>query len=121
MEKELQLYIVNSTLHFIDKELPLPLDDETKRQLKNKFNARADKLSKEIRRHTRNEKQDMPAPITVLTPLLNAQVEIGQFQRELLLKLHKDGSFSDAAIKEVERDMDIDDLKLNQLLPKEEE
>jgi len=37
-----------------------------------------------------------------------------------LLKLHKEGRFSDAAT-EVERDMDkgIDNLKLNQLLPKE--
>jgi hypothetical protein len=35
----------------------------------------------------------------------------------MLLQLHKNGEFSDAAIKEVERDMDITELKLNQLLP----
>jgi len=50
-----------------------------------------------------------------------AQIEIGRFQRELLLKLHKDGQFSDTAIRQVERDMDIDELKLNQLLPKEDQ
>ena len=46
-----------------------------------------------------------------------AQIEIARFQRELLLKLHKDGRFSDTAIKQVERDMDIEELKLNQSLP----
>jgi hypothetical protein len=52
---------------------------------------------------------------------LNAQLEIGKFQRELLIKLHKEGAYSDVAIKEVQRNMDIDDMKLNQQLPKEEE
>ncbi len=120
-QKELELYIVHSTMHFIDKELPPQIDTDTKKQLKNKYNKRADKLANEIRIHKRNEKKDNPVPVTVLTPLLNAQVEIGKFQRDLLIKLHKEGTFSDVAIKEVQRDMDIDDLKLNQLLPKEDE
>ena len=94
--------------------------DETKKQLKIKYNARAEKLTEEIRIHKRNEKKTKQSPVTILTPLLTAQVEIGRFQRELLIKLHKEGSFSDNAIKVVERDLDIDDLKLNQLLPKEE-
>ena len=51
--------------------------------------------------------------------LLTAKLEISKFQRELLIKLHKDGDFSDTAIKHVEREMDIDELKLNTLLPKE--
>jgi CPA1 family monovalent cation:H+ antiporter len=34
--------------------------------------------------------------------------------------VHKEGRFSDAAIREVERDLDISELKLNQLLPKED-
>jgi len=35
-----------------------------------------------------------------------------------LPKLHKDGQFSDTAIRQVERDMGIDELILNQLLSK---
>jgi len=50
-----------------------------------------------------------------------AEIEVGWFKRELLLKLHKDGRFSDASIKQVERDMDIDEMKLNQMLPKEDQ
>ena len=59
-------------------------------------------------------------PVSILSPMQEAQIKIGQFQRDLLLKLHKDGQFSDNAIREVERDMDITELKLNQLIPKEE-
>jgi NhaP-type Na+/H+ or K+/H+ antiporter len=120
-QKELQLHILQSTIHFIDKDLPVRLDHDAKEQLKNKYNTRADKLSKEIRIHKRNENKDNPVPVEVVTPILNAQIEIGKFQRELLIKIHKEGAYSDVAIKEVQRDMDIDDLKLNQLLPKEDD
>jgi CPA1 family monovalent cation:H+ antiporter len=57
----------------------------------------------------------------MLTAMQKAEIEIGRFQRKLLLELHKNGRFSDTAIKQVERDMDIDELKLNQLLPKEDQ
>ncbi len=120
-QKELQLHILQSTIHFIDTDLPIRLDADAKKQLKNKYNTLADKLSKEIRIHQRYENKDIPAPLPTVTPSLNAQIEIGKFQRELLIKIHKEGAFSDVAIKEVQRDMDIDDLKLNQLLPKEDE
>jgi len=120
-EKELQLYIVNNTLHFIDYEFnPLP-EERIRRELKNKYEQLAGKLTREISTHARNEREDEQLPVRTLTDTQKAQIEIARFQRELLLKLHKDGRFSDAAIREVERDMDIDELKLNQLLPKEDQ
>jgi CPA1 family monovalent cation:H+ antiporter len=116
-EKELQLYVVNSTLHFIDYEIDPQPADRIRMELKKKYEQLARKLSKEIKTHTRNEKQEEQLPVRTLTDMQKAQIEIGRFQRELLLKLHKDGQFSDIAIKQVERDMDIDELKLNQSLP----
>ncbi|MDP4265017.1 MAG: cation:proton antiporter, partial [Bacteroidota bacterium] len=117
--KELQLYIVNNTLGYIDDEFSMGKDVHFKKQLKKKYESMAEKLTGEIRTHRRNEnkEEDEQLPVVVLTPVQHAQVEIGKFQRELLLKLHKEGGFSDAAIKEAERNMDIDDLKFNQLLP----
>lgn len=119
-QKELELYIANSTLHFIDRELNTRLDGETKTSLKRRYNALADKLVKEIRIHEKNRYRSVPLPAAEITPVLNAQLEIRKFQRDLLIRVHKEGSFSDAAIKSVERDMDIDDLKLDQQLPHEE-
>ena len=119
-EKELQLHIVHSTLHFIERDLSVHLSEHAKQELKDKYNAQAENLHEQIRIHKRNEKKDVPTPINVVTPKLTAQLEISKFQRELLLKLHKEEAFSDAVIREVERSMDIDDLKREQLLPKEE-
>jgi CPA1 family monovalent cation:H+ antiporter len=118
--KELELYVVNSTLHYIDHELNTKLTPGARTELKLKYKKLGEKLVKEINRHTRNEKEIDQVPVRTLTAMQKAQIEIGQFQRELLLKLHKNGEFSDAAIKEVERDMDITELKLNQLLPGKE-
>ena len=120
-EKELQLYIANSTLHFIEYEFYPKPAERIKLELKKKYEQIAGKLVKEISTHTQNEKQDEQLPVRTLTAMQNAQIAIGMFQRELLLKLHKDGRFSETAIRQVERDMDIDELKLNQLLPKEDQ
>jgi Na+/H+ antiporter len=118
--KELQLYLINNTLHFIDYEYRPKLEDRIRTVLKKKYEQSAGKLLKEIITHTRNEKEEDQLPVRTLTSMQQAQIEISRFQRELLLKLHKDGKFSDTAIREVERDMDIDDLKFNQLLPRED-
>jgi Na+/H+ antiporter len=116
-EKELQLYVVNSTLHFIDYDFDPQPEERVRMELKKKYEQLAGRLVKEINTHTRNEKQEEQLPVRTLTGMQISQIEIGKFQRELLLKLHKEGQFSDIAIKQVERDMDIDELKLNQSLP----
>ncbi|OQP52873.1 Na+/H+ antiporter [Niastella yeongjuensis] len=120
-EKELQLYIVNSTMHFIDYEFYPQPPERTRIELKKKFEQVAAKLVNEINIHTRNESEEEQVAVRTLTDMQKAQLEIGRFQRELLLKLHKEGRFSDAAIRTVERDMDIAELKLNQSLPKKDE
>jgi monovalent cation/hydrogen antiporter len=117
-EKELQLYVINSTLHFIEHGLYPKPDDRIMKELEKKYENLAVKLAGEISRHERNEKNDYQVPVRTATAMQKVQVEIAAFQRELLLQIHKDGLFNDAAIKQVERDLDIDELKMNQLLPK---
>lgn len=119
-ERELQLYLANSILHFIEHEFPIQGDTRLQQQLKNKYEQQVRKLSKEIQLHKRakyfNYEVKLPGPDNLLT----AKVEINKFQRELLIRLHKDGDFSDTVIRHIEREIDIDELKLNQQLPKEE-
>jgi len=57
----------------------------------------------------------------MLTEAQKAQIEIGLFQRKILLRLPKDGNISNEVIRQVEKEMDIDELKFQQLLPKEPE
>jgi monovalent cation/hydrogen antiporter len=70
--------------------------------------------------HKKAEQKQMQTPAVQPDPLLNAKLEISKFQRELLIKLHKEGDFSDAVLKKVEREMDVDELKLNLQLPKDD-
>src|SRR5688572_20322059 len=119
-EKELQLYLATSTLNFIEQDFPMQLDNKLQEQLKRKYELQINDLTKEIqiqKKAKRNDEEIKPPPPT---DLVNAQLEIGKFKRELLVKIHKEGEFSDAAIKKVEREMDIDELKLELKVPKEE-
>jgi CPA1 family monovalent cation:H+ antiporter len=111
-EKELQLYLANSTLSFIEQEFPIQLDDKLQEQLKKKYELQINDLTKEIRRQKKAKRNDEEIKPPPPNDLVNAQLEISKFKRELLVKIHKEGEFSDAAIKKVEREMDIDELKL---------
>ena len=119
-QRELQLYLANSTLHYIEHEFPIQGDNKLQQQLKDKYKQQIRKLTKEIQLHKRakyfNYEVKLPGPDNLLT----SKVEINKFQRELLIRLHKDGDFSDAAIRQIEREIDIDELKLNEQLPNEE-
>lgn len=119
-EKELQLYLANSTLHYIEKEFPIQGDNKLQDQLKNKYEQQIRKLTKQIQLHKKARYHNVDVKPVLPDNMLNAKVEISKFQRELLIKLHQDGDFSYDALSHVEREMDIDELKLNQQLPKEE-
>lgn len=117
--EELKLYLATSTLHFIEQELPVSLDDKSQEELKNKYEKQIQDLTKEIKRQKKAEYNQEEKPVKPISALLNAQLEISKFQRELLVKMHKEGEFSDAAIKQAEQELDINDLKLNLQVPKE--
>jgi len=119
-EFKLQLYLANSTVHFIEHDFPLPISRQFQQQLKKKYELLIQDHTKEIKRHKKAKLNDVVAETNSPNPLLNLQLEINKFQRALLLVLHKEGQFSDAVIRKLESDMDVDDLKLDQLLPNEE-
>ena len=119
-QRELQLYLASSTLHFIEHEFPIQGDTKLQQQLKNKYEQQIRKLNKEIQLHRRARYFNYEVKPQEPDNLLTAKVEINKFQRELLIRLHKDGDFSDTTIKQIEREIDIDELKLNQQLPKNE-
>ena len=120
-EKKLQLHIVRSTMHFLDGEGEEKLQARVRATLKEEYQRLAGKLEKEIARHTHNEEGKEQFPVRVVTEMQNAQIEIGLFQRRLLLQIHKDGNVSNDVLRQVEKEMDIDELKFSQLLPKEPE
>ena len=119
-EKELQLLMASNTLNFIEQDFPIELDNKVQERLKKKYELLINDLNKEIVRHKKAKHIEGKLPETKPDPMLNAKLEITKFQRDLLIKLHKEGEFSDAALKKVEQEMDVDELKLNLQIPKEE-
>lgn len=117
-EKELQFYLATHTLHFIEQELPIHLNPKVKDQLIKKYELEIQKLRNEIRRHVKAKNDSTKEMESPSDALLETKLEITKFQRGLLLKLHKEGEFSDTAIRHLEREMDIDELKLNLHVPK---
>jgi CPA1 family monovalent cation:H+ antiporter len=69
--------------------------------------------------HKQKETAENTAAIPVLSPLINAQQEILAFERELLIQLYKNAVYNDAVIREVERELDIEAMRLNQLMPED--
>ena len=119
-EKELQLQLANSTLHFIEHEFPLTLGIKKQDQLKKKYEQMIQDLTKEIRRQKNAKYSDEITGATPPDAMLNARLEISKFQRALLLKMHKEGEFSEEVIRQVENGLDIDEMKLNLNTSKEE-
>ena len=119
-EKELQLLMANSTLNFIEQDFPIVLDNKVQERLIKKYELRINDLTKEIVRHKKAKHKEGKLPVAKPDDMLNAKLEISKFQRDLLIKMHKEGEFSDATLKKVEQEMDVDELKLNLQLPKEE-
>lgn len=116
-EKELHLLVIQKTIFYIENNLdPMP-EAKIKQALKQKYEHMAEQLIREIKTHQRNQKRDNPLPVRVLSITQEAEISIALFQREVLLGLHQEGLFSEEAIRETERDMDINELKLNQLIP----
>ncbi len=112
-EIELQLLIANSSLHFIEHELTGIADQTLLSQLKSKYKSQILQIEKQLESHNRSNTPDSGAVPIPANGLFESQLAISRYQRSLLLKLHKDGNFSDAVIRNAERNLDIDDLKLN--------
>jgi CPA1 family monovalent cation:H+ antiporter len=114
--KQLQLSLLRSTLYFIDHDCP-GVDETIKRELIKKYSSEIKLLTAEtnINGHIDDEGDFLLAQRNALQETL---IKIKEFQRDLLSQLHKNGEFSDIAVREVEKDMDIDELKLNQTISK---
>ena len=120
-QKELQLYLANNTLQYLEHEFSGEIDHNTREQLKQKYTQAIDTLTKDIRIHKTAKKRNDETPVLPTDPMVTAQLEVKKFQRDLLIKLHKEGDFSDDVIRQIEREMDVDELKLNLQLPKDEQ
>ncbi|MBK8496182.1 MAG: hypothetical protein IPL50_15095 [Chitinophagaceae bacterium] len=92
-EKELQLYLASSTLHFMEKEFPVPDDHRLQEQFIKQYEQHIRKLTNEIQLHKRARYFNTEVKPAIPDNLLNIKLDISKFQRELLVKLTKTGGF----------------------------
>ncbi|PUZ29875.1 Na+/H+ antiporter [Chitinophaga parva] len=123
-EKELQKFVLQSMLYFIEHEFPIPLEESIKRQIKAAYEETLSQLQRKTRegKITQSTNLDEEPWLTVpVAPVLLAQLEISKFRRKLLLKLHKDSSYNYQSIRKLEQQLDRDDLNLNDDLKRDDE
>lgn len=119
-EKELLLHLANTTLHFVEEDIAANLNDGEFAELKLKYEQQVKQLTNEVRKQKKALLKDGILPATQKDALQNAQAAINKFQRSILVRLHKEGEFSDAVLRKVEQAMDVEELKLNLEIPNEE-
>lgn len=123
-ELELQLLVLQNTLHFIEHEIPVPMEDDVKRQIKASYEAALDQLQQKIKTNQNLQPaylDEVPWLAAPIAPILMAQLEISKFRRELLIKLHKDSRYNYQSIRKLEQQLDRDDLALNHVLKRGDE
>jgi Na+/H+ antiporter len=119
-DKELELTMSHQVLDFIEKNFPVELEPKVEELIKKKYDITINKLNRDIEQIERHKKPTIHLLSTSTGQLMLANLEIAKFQRELLIKFHKEGSFSDEAIRHAERELDVEEMRLNGLIDKNE-
>ena len=119
-EDDLQLTLSEATLNFVDNHFPFELDEKVTEQIKKRYETTFKLLSRK-KDNDRHQQKKYETQLTTLNQQLAAQLEIIKFQRELLLRYHTEGTFNDETITKAERELDIEELRLNNMITRAEE
>jgi len=102
-EREFRLLMANSTLNFIDNDLADLAGEHHKNQFRRPYLEIISSLSKELREH---DERTGSGKLSTHTPESTLQRSIINFQRNLLIGFHKEGTFSQATIRRMEQELD---------------
>lgn len=119
-ENELHRTVTQNILHYIQHDFPIDLNDRVRTQVQKQYELVLNMLSK-TNTTTRNEKQENSSQSNYINQMLAAQLEIVKFERELLIGFHKEGTFNDETITKAERELDIEELRLQAMIEKGED
>ena len=113
-DNELNRELVEDTLKFINSSFPHSINPDAIERLKKQYEFNHKMLFK--RGHGRND--EVKSELNYVNDYLNAQLEVIKFQRDLLLKFQNDDAYSEEALSKAERELDIEEMRLNALLGK---
>ncbi len=119
-EKDLKLLVTENTLEYLNARFPLELDHNVMDQLKKRFEININLLTHNANRN-RAERAEKASQLIFKKQMIAGQLEIVKYQRELLLQFQKEGTFNEDAISKAESDLDIEELRLNNMVEKKVE
>jgi CPA1 family monovalent cation:H+ antiporter len=109
-ETKLRLLIATNVIDFIDNDLADTLNKEVKIQIKSRYIEVVNYLSKEPEKKTKGEVKNRKNAIS--SQLHQAQSKINNLQRDLLIGFHKDASYNQSTIRQLERELDHEEQEL---------
>lgn len=110
-ERELRLSVANGVLNFVDQDLADKISEVTRDQIRKQYIEIIASLS-ENERIMETGSASIPE-VSPVRELLKAQSEINKFQRKLLIGYHQKGMFKQAAIRQFEQKLDLEELLFN--------
>lgn len=116
-DKDLQLTLTKNILYFIQNDFPINTDDKVMEQIRKTYQFNHSILSQNKKRQPFNNPVNA-SQLNFISQMLAAQIEIIQFQRNLLIKFQKEGTFNEETITTTERELDIEELRINNMMIK---
>ena len=108
-EEQLRLLLANQTLNFIDHDFPYELNAQVNASIRKQYLDLVEILSTGVKHHSSIH----PHPPT-MSDYLHAQFEIHKFERSLLIRYHKDGTFNQSVLRRLEQELDHEEVRFNQ-------
>lgn len=118
-DKELQITLTENILDFIKGDFPVQLDDKVMEQLRRIYRSNLNVLSRNKQSLARSS-NDINE-LNFLNQMLSGQLEIIKYKRDLLLKFQKDGTYNEATISKAELELDIEEMRINNMVIKRAE
>jgi len=117
-EDSLNLLLTESSLGYINNVLSHEINEVALERIKKQFEFNY-KLLFNRKQYTLQKKQ-IESQLNSVNEYLNAQLKLISFQRELLLKFQNEDRFGEESLSKIERELDIEELRVNSLLEKAE-
>ncbi|MEP6684733.1 MAG: Na+/H+ antiporter [Parafilimonas sp.] len=117
-EEELTLKLTQDSLQFINNDFPIEIDDEAMERIKKQYEFSYKLLLN--RSDKKLPQKQIESEFNSAHQFLLAQLEVINFQREVIMECQNNGSYSEEALGKAERELDMDELRINSLLEKGE-
>jgi CPA1 family monovalent cation:H+ antiporter len=114
-QNELNLVLTESTLHFINDDTG-GISEDVVARLKKQYEFNYNIFSNKNGDYSQRKESEQQ--LNSINEFLKAQIEIVKFQRELLIQFQTDGRFSEESLTNAERELDIEELRLNSMMQK---